>query len=182
MRIANFFGTSMLLILLAGSGSVYAQESRQEPKESPEPKPETSAPAGRSPEEMKAPKQQDEAKQEKREEGGRDESKSEKNTSGNQADHNTQNTPRSNPAGTHSRIPADKFRAHFGRQHTFSVHTTTVEGRPQFQYGGYTFNIVEVWPVDWAYTDDCYIDYVDGEYFLFDLRHPGVRLALVVIL
>jgi hypothetical protein len=81
------------------------------------------------------------------------------------------------------RIPDDKFHASFGRQHTFVMHqTTVVEGRPTFQYGGYSFNLVDAWPVGWAYTDQCYIDYIDGEYFLFDLAHPGVRIAIVVVM
>ena len=57
-----------------------------------------------------------------------------------------------------------------------------VRGQPHFQYGGYNFELVDAWPADWAYTDDCYIDYIDGEYFLFDLLHPGVRIALFVVL
>jgi hypothetical protein len=81
------------------------------------------------------------------------------------------------------RIPDDKFRSHFGQQHKFVInHPTVVSGQPRFQYGGYWFNIVDVWPVGWAYTDDCYIDYIDGEYFLFDLVHPGVRVSLFVVL
>jgi hypothetical protein len=194
VRIAKLVGASILLMSLAGSVSVYAQESRPEQKEAPEPKPETSAPAGRAPEEMKAPKQE-EAKPAKQEEGTRnegaaahqdemkqDKAKVEDKKSSKQNDRDTKTTAQANTTGNHGRIPDDKFRAHFGRQHTFSVHTTTVGGRPQFQYGGYNFTIVEVWPTDWAYTDDCYIDYIDGEYFLFDLRHPGVRLAVVVVL
>ena len=55
---------------------------------------------------------------------------------------------------------------------------SVVNGQPTFQYGGYSFVLVDPWPVGWAYSDDCYIDYVDGEYFLFDLVHPGVRIAL----
>jgi hypothetical protein len=202
VRIAKLVGASILLMSLAGSASVYAQETRPEQKEAPEPKPETTAPAGRSPEEMKAPKQE-EAKPGKQEEGNRnegtaarqdemkqDKAKQEKadkarvddRKSPKQTDRNTKTVTQANATGNHGRIPDDKFRAHFGRQHTFSVHTTTVGGRPRFQYGGYNFNIVEVWPADWAYTDDCYVDYIDGEYFLFDLRHPGVRLALEVVL
>ena len=81
------------------------------------------------------------------------------------------------------RIADDKFRAQFGRQHTFKINrTTTAQGQPGFQYGGYTFAIIDVWPAEWAYTDDCYVDYVDGEYFLFDLLHPGVGVAIVVVL
>ena len=86
------------------------------------------------------------------------------------------------PAGKGGHIPDDKFRAHFGQGHHFNARTIIVQGQPQFQYGGYTFEFVDAWPVGWAYTDDCYIDYVDGEYFLFDLLHPGVRIALVVVL
>ena len=57
-----------------------------------------------------------------------------------------------------------------------------VENRPRFQYRGYWFEIVDPRPVGWAYTDDCYIDYIDGEYFLFDLLHPGVRIAVFVVM
>jgi hypothetical protein len=80
-------------------------------------------------------------------------------------------------------IPDDKFRSNFGRKHTFRMQQpTVVQGTPTFQYGGYSFTLVDAWPVGWAYTDQCYIDYIDGEYFLFDLAHPGVRLAIVVAL
>jgi hypothetical protein len=57
-----------------------------------------------------------------------------------------------------------------------------VEGRPRFQYGGYTFVLVDPWPPAWAYSDDCYIDDVDGQYFLFDMRHPEARLALELVM
>lgn len=82
----------------------------------------------------------------------------------------------------HRRISDDHFRSNFGREHHFAVRNVQiVEGRPHFSYGGYNFEIVEAWPVGWAYTDDCYIDFIDGSYFLFDLMHPGVRLEVVVL-
>jgi hypothetical protein len=85
-------------------------------------------------------------------------------------------------AGKSAHIPDDKFRAHFGRQHTFVVNRPViVEGQPRFQYASYWFEIVDPWPVGWAYTDSCYIDFIDGEYFLFDLLHPGVRVAVFVV-
>ena len=81
------------------------------------------------------------------------------------------------------RIPDDKFRAHFGREHQFRVsQPVVVEGRPRVQYSGYWFEFVDTWPAGWSYSDDCYIDYVDGEYFMFDLLHPETRIAVVVIL
>jgi len=81
------------------------------------------------------------------------------------------------------RIPDDKFRSHFGRDHHFRVsRPTVVSGQPRFVYGGYSFIMVDPWPVGWDYADDCYIDYVDGEYLLFDLAHPGVSIVVNVVL
>jgi DNA mismatch repair ATPase MutL len=77
----------------------------------------------------------------------------------------------------HGRIPDDRFRASFGREHHFRVEH--VDNR-RFQYGGYWFTFNEGWPVGWAYTDDFYIDFIDGQYYLIDLSHPGVQLLLVV--
>lgn len=80
-------------------------------------------------------------------------------------------------------IPDDKFRASFGRQHTFKMQRpTVVEGEPTFQYSGYSFTLIDAWPEEWAYSDECYIDYIDGDYFLVDLVHPDVRLAVFVVL
>ena len=85
--------------------------------------------------------------------------------------------------GNRGRIPDDRFRAEFGREHHFAIpRPQVVSGRPEFQYGGYTFILVDPWPPAWAYSDDCYIDYIDGYYFLFDLRHPEARLALEVVM
>jgi len=81
------------------------------------------------------------------------------------------------------RIPDDQFRTHFGHEHTFVINrVTVVSGAPRFQYGGYWFAIADPWPAGWYYTDNCYIDFVDGEYFLFNLAHPGVRIAINVML
>ncbi|MGA9528383.1 MAG: hypothetical protein WBS24_09725 [Terriglobales bacterium] len=83
--------------------------------------------------------------------------------------------------GKGGHIPDDKFRANFGKGHTFVVnHPVIVNNQPTFQYGGYTFIMAQPWPMGWAYTDDCYIDYIDGEYFLFDLLHPGVQIEIFV--
>jgi hypothetical protein len=79
-------------------------------------------------------------------------------------------------------IPDDRFRAQFGREHHFNARSVIVQGRPQFQYGGYNFELVDAWPSDWAYTDDCYVDYIDGQYYLIDLVHPGIRLAVFVVM
>jgi hypothetical protein len=84
-------------------------------------------------------------------------------------------------AQQHGRIPDDKFRASFGREHTFHVgHPQIAGGRPRFSYGGYSFFISEAWPSGWGYDDDVYIIEVNGVYYLLDDAHPGVQLELVI--
>jgi hypothetical protein len=80
------------------------------------------------------------------------------------------------------RIPDDQFRTHFGREHRFHVQRERVVNvsRPVVVYGGYSWQLAEPWPSDWSYDDDCYIDDVDGEYFMFDDLHPGIRIAVFI--
>lgn len=80
------------------------------------------------------------------------------------------------------RIPDDKFRASFGRQHHFHVQRTQVVNvsQPVVVYGGYSFQLAEPWPADWAFDDDVYIDYTDDGYYLFDVLHPGIRIAVFI--
>jgi hypothetical protein len=189
MRLTQVVSTSALSFLLTTTALVYAQDQREEARPAEESRPEATKPAQ---DEAKSPRQEEAKpdKQEKRDERNRSQEKQDKNAkqdenrSGKQADRAEQSGQQAQRgSGGHSaRIPDDKFRSHFGRQHTFAVHQTTVQGQPGFQYGGYSFIIVEAWPAGWAYTDDCYIDYVDGEYFLFDLLHPGVQIALTVVM
>jgi len=80
------------------------------------------------------------------------------------------------------RISDEHFRAHFGREHYFAVgRVSVVAGHPHFAYGGYRFEIGQPWPARWAYTDHCYIDFAEGRYFLANVRHPGVRVAVTVV-
>ena len=85
--------------------------------------------------------------------------------------------------GQGKHIPDDRFRASFGRQHTFHVQRTVIINNPQpvVVYGGYSFQLFDPWPAEWAYDDDCYIDYVDGDYYMFDAVHPGFRIAVFVV-
>jgi len=85
------------------------------------------------------------------------------------------------------RIPDDRFRAHFGRQHWFRVHSApvlVVGGYPRFRYGGFWFSVVDPWPEYWSRTwyetDDIYVDYVDDGYYMYNRRHPGVAIAINV--
>ncbi len=61
-------------------------------------------------------------------------------------------------------------------------------GYPRFQYGGFSFMLVDPWPAswseDWYATDDVYVDYDDYNdgYYLYNRRHPGFGLALTVVM
>jgi hypothetical protein len=84
-------------------------------------------------------------------------------------------------------IPQDRFSLYFGSRHWFRMHSrpSIYMGYPRFSYSGLAFMLVDPWPESWAEnwyaTDDVYIDYDDG-YYLYNRRHPGVRLAIAVAL
>jgi hypothetical protein len=91
-----------------------------------------------------------------------------------------QASQQSNAAAPNSkRIPPQKYQANFGNKHPFHVHQL-VNGR-RFQYSGYWFEIVEVWPVGWSYEDDCYIAQDGDDYFLYNVNYPTVRALVVVV-
>jgi hypothetical protein len=86
-------------------------------------------------------------------------------------------------ARSESRIPDDRFRAHFGREHSFRIgNPTLVGGYSRFQYGGYWFGFVQPWPDGWYYTDDVYVDYIDGGYYLCNPYYPGAQVSISVVL
>ena len=83
-------------------------------------------------------------------------------------------------------IPANRFERRFGSRHFFHLHARPViyEGYPQFQYGGYTFLMVDPWPAywgdDWYQNDDLYIAYEGDGYYLHNRRYPDVAVAVAV--
>jgi len=188
---AVLMGTGLLGLLLSVGATARAQDARddarppqqEEPKQDEAKPPKDQAPAkAEDAKPANNEKQNDEmknneTKQNDQMKAGKEENRPQNNDNKGE-DHATR------AAGQQGqRIPDDKFRSHFGRQHTFKVQKTViVEGQPRFQYGGYWFALANPWPGDWAYTDDCYIDYIDGEYVLIDLLHPGVQIPVIVVI
>ena len=81
------------------------------------------------------------------------------------------------------RIPDDRFRSNFGRGHEFRIGSPRlVDGYSRFQYGGYWFGFIQPWPVGWYYTDDVYVDYINGQYYLCNPSYPGDQIAISVVL
>ena len=176
-----------LLISLAMLG--YAQQPAQDPGAAAQEQPNKrqEVPPQREPE-VKPPRGQDEAKPPKPQPEAKP-PKSEKQEQEQPAheQHGTSAEQRqARPSGKSAHIPDPKFKANFGKQHTFTVNrvittTTVVPNQTQFVFAGYTFIFLDPWPAGWLFTDDCFVDYVDEEYFLFDVLHPGVRVALFVV-
>jgi hypothetical protein len=84
------------------------------------------------------------------------------------------NGPRGN--GGDRRIPEDRYRASFGRGHTFHVH----RDHDRFDFGGFAFEFQDAWPSGWSDNDDFYIVEIDGVDYLCDARFPDQRIVVVV--
>jgi hypothetical protein len=84
-------------------------------------------------------------------------------------------------------IPQDRFGLYFGAGHWFRIQSQPIifAGYPRFQYGAYSFLMVDPWPGDWApnwyATDDVYVGYSNG-YYLYNRMHPGEAMAITVVL
>jgi hypothetical protein len=166
MKIFGVVGTALLFLLMGTGISVYAQDQRDDAK----------------PQEEEKARQDDKAKQDEKkdQEVRRDDKEVRHDEKAEQTEHRDAVNEHRAEA---QRIPDDKFRAHFGAEHRFRIgHPTIVEGRPRFSYGGYSFVMVDPWPVGWAYTDMVYVDFIDGAYYLINPVHPGVRIVVNVVM
>lgn len=194
MRALRFLNVALLSVLVGSAALVYGQDEKQDekPARQEEPKKDEAKPPRQDEAKPAKPdNRQMDRKDEKRQEQSHDQAMPEKDKQEHpemKGEHNQgQEHPEARgdharPSGKGGHIPDDKFRASFGHEHHFNARTVIVQGQPRFQYGGYSFELVDAWPADWAYTDDCYIDYIDGQYYLIDLFHPGIRIALFVVM
>jgi len=186
MKLVGIISTAALSLLLGmAAAPVYAQEQHEEQKDQQEQK---AKPAQL--EERHAQQQDKNAKQEEKTAQQQDKNAKQEEKTAQQQDKNarheennaqqhTQEARSEQQAHYAGRIPEDRFRANFGREHVFVINRPViVEGHPRFQYGGYWFGYAEPWPGDWAYTDDVYVDYVDGGYYLYNRVHPGIRISI----
>jgi hypothetical protein len=87
------------------------------------------------------------------------------------------------------RIPDARYRASFGPGHWFRMYSfplVMVGGFPRFEFGGLWFGVMDPWPEywsdDWYGSDDLYIEYFGGGYYLHNRRHPYDRIAITVYL
>jgi len=198
MRALRFLNLAVLWVLVGSAAPVYAQDEKQQeekPARQEEAKPQQKQDEAKPNRQNETkPANQDKQVEKQDQKRGQEQSGDRAKPQGQerpemQGDRNRlgQGQERSEmhgnrAAGKGGHIPDEKFRAQFGREHHFNARSVIVRGQPRFQYGGYTFEIIDAWPAEWVDTDDYYIDYIDGEYYLIDLLHPGVRIAVIVVM
>jgi hypothetical protein len=209
VRLFGVISTAVLVLAIGTTAPVCAQEQHdQQPEQKAKPaqdnkpaqpqKParqaaKPTAPVQKSaPQEKSSPQRQNNAKQEQPSQQRQSSAKQEKPSAQHQQTPNhqtartqpqqqqqTQQAQRSGGGKSAGRIPDDRFRANFGREHTFRVSQGDYRGR-RFQYGGYSFGFVDPWPANWLYTQDVFVVEIGGVYYLCNATYPGVNVALSV--
>ena len=192
MKLVGVISTAVLSLTLGVAAPAYAQQEQHEQhdqqvqdkdKAAQQDEKKTEPEKSVKPEERNAQQQDKNAKQEERTAQQQDRNAKQEEGTAQQQDRTAKQEGKTaedqRGAADHGRIPDDRFRANFGREHVFVINRPViVEGHPRFQYGGYWFGYSEPWPVGWFYTDDVYVDYTDGGYYLYNRVHPGVRISI----
>ena len=52
---------------------------------------------------------------------------------------------------------------------------------PSAGRGFSSFGFIDPWPVAWYYTDDVYVAYDNGGYYVYNPAHPGVRISVNIL-
>jgi hypothetical protein len=191
MRLLGMIGTAVLsLTIVAPAYAQQEQHEQEEQKDKPAQQDEKKAqPEKPSKQEEKSSKQEQkpakpEEKKAQQDRNTKPEEKSaqqDRNTKPEEksAEHAQQSKPEKQAQRGGGRIPDDRYKANFGREHTFRVSEGDYRNH-RFQYGGYWFGFVDPWPSNWLYTQDVYVVEIDGVYYLCNASYPGVNLAISV--
>jgi len=202
MKLVGVISTAVLSLTLGVAVPAYAQDKQEEEKAKPAQEEKKAKPAkqdqknaqqqdkNNKQEERSAQQQNKNNKQEERSAQQQDKNNQQEQKNAQQQDRNNKQEEknaeqRSQPAhraGGGSRIPDDRYRANFGREHSFHVSHVDYDRDRRFQYGGYWFTFVDVWPGNWQYTQDVFVVEIDGMYYLCNPMYPGINVAIDVTL
>ncbi len=170
MNLVGFISTAVLSLTLIAAVPVFAQEQHEQEEQKAKPEEKKAQPEKSAKQEEK-PAAQQEKNNKPEEKNAKQEEKNAK-----PAEKNAQ--PEQRAAGNGGgRIPADRFKANFGEQHSFRVSQSDYNNH-RFQYGGYWFGFVDPWPSNWLYTQNVYVIEINGVYYLCNASFPGVNLVL----
>ena len=161
MKLVGIIGTAVLSLTLGVVGPAFAQEQHDQQEEQKD------KPAAKENEKQAQPAKPEE-KNAQPEKNAKPEAKPAQ-------EQHAQAKPAAQ--AQRGRIPDDRFKANFGQGHTFRVSQGDYNNR-RFQYGGYSFGFVGVWPSNWLYTQNVYVVEIDGVYYLCNASYPGVNLEL----
>ncbi|MGB8723198.1 MAG: hypothetical protein WCD15_10575, partial [Terriglobales bacterium] len=131
MKLLGVISTAVLSLILGVAAPVFAQEQHEQ--EDQKAKPAAQEEKKAQPEKSAKQEEKPAAQQEKNAKPEEKNAKQEQNSK--PAAKNEQQHAAGNGGG---RIPADKFKANFGQQHSFRV-TQADYSNHRFQYGGYSF-------------------------------------------
>jgi outer membrane biosynthesis protein TonB len=209
MKLVGLISTAVLSLTLGAAGPAYAQQEQHDQQEEQKAKPaqdeKKAQPAKPARQDEKNAQQQDKNnKQEEKSAQQQDKNNKQEEKSAQQQDRNNQQEQKNaqqqdrnnkqeeknaqqqhaQPAqrASGSRNPDDRYRANFGREHSFRVSHNDYDRDRRFQYGGYWFGFVDPWPTNWLYTQDVFVVEIDGMYYLCNPMYPGVNIALSVTL
>src|ERR1700722_8105643 len=177
MKLIGTLSTAVLSLTLGSltlgvALPAYAQEQRDQQEEKDKPAQEKEKKA--QPEKPARP----EDKNAKQDENRKPEEKAQENA---QPKPEERAQPKPEEHAHAGRIPDDRFKANFGREHSFRVSQSDYQSH-RFQYGGYWFGFESAWPSNWLYTQNVYVIEIDGVFYLCNASYPGVNLTLSVTL
>jgi hypothetical protein len=187
MKLVGLISTAVLSLTLVAAAPAFSQEEQHDQQDQQKAKPaqdeKATQPAkSAKPEEKAAPQEDKDGKPAE----GNARQQEDKNTKPAEQDVKQQEDKNAKTMGNSAqraagnggdRIPADRFKANFGQQHTFRV-TQSDYSNHRFQYGGYSFGFVDAWPSNWLYTQNVYVIEINGVYYLCNPMYPGVNIAL----
>jgi DNA mismatch repair ATPase MutL len=183
MKATGIVSIAILSLLLGTGALAYAQQDQQD---KPAPQDEKAQKDKSAKHEDKNAQQQDKNNTKQEEKSAQQQDKNnrqeqnnaqQQNRNNKQDEKNTQQAQRAGGNG-HGRIPEDRFRASFGREHAFHVSQADYSRDRRFQYGGYSFVFIDEWPSNWLYTQDVFVVEIDGVYYLCNAMYPGVNITL----
>ena len=175
MRLLSMIGTAALALTIVVPA--YAQQEQHEQKDEEK---------GKSAQEEKKAQPEKSVKREEKSEKPQEKNAQQDNRqpeNKNAQQHSEQHSQQPEPARqahNNNRIPAERYRANFGREHSFHVSRDDYSRDRRFQYGGYWFGFVDPWPTNWLYTQDVFVVEIDGMYYLCNPSYPGVNVAINV--
>jgi len=178
MKLVGAISTAVLSCALGVAVPALAQEQHQqeEQKAKPAESEKKGQPAKVSKQEEKKPQAEKNSKQEEKQ-PEKNVKPEEKNARQEQPRTQEAKPQRQEQHANGGRIPADRYKASFGREHSFRVSEGDYRNH-RFEYGGYSFGFVDPWPNNWLYTQNVYVIEIDGVYYLCNPMYPGVNLVL----